>query len=595
MKQISLLKKINILFGKSELKILGFLFLGMILTGIFEIIGIGAIMPFMAVVIDPTIIHENIYISYIYNLLSLEDQDELVLFLGLSMMAVILISNISQILINWGVIYFSNNQSYKLSVKLLNRYLEQPYSFFLNKNTSEMTKNIISEVNRSMIGVVLQALVVVSKSVIIVFICLLLAFIDPVVAVVSTGILLLSYTVIHKLVKNKVSSIGAALTTANFLLYKTADEAMSAIKYIKLRGYEKKFSNFFHTPAKEISIYDTKSSLISIFPRYILEIIVFGGMVVIVIINMRHSSHEVMSVVSLYALSGYRIMPAMQAVYSGIISIRYNLSAIDLLISDLSRKGVAINPEYNQAFVKFNKKLIIDNVCFSYTGTEQLVLDCLNVEIEKNTTVGIVGVTGSGKTTLIDILLGLLSPNDGDVIVDGVKITEHNLKDWQKNVGYVPQSIYLMDDTIKQNIVFGIADDRINHRQLRKVIEMTNLDSFISTLPKKYETFIGERGVRLSGGQQQRIGIARALYHNPEVLVLDEATSSLDNITENAIMDAIHGLSHKKTIIMIAHRLSTIKKCDVIHVINNGQVVGSGSYEYLVANNKEFRDMAATM
>jgi len=595
MKQISLLKKINILFGKSELKILGFLFLGMILTGIFEIIGIGAIMPFMAVVIDPTIIHENIYISYIYNLLSLEDQDELVLFFGLSMMAVILISNISQILINWGVIYFSNNQSYKLSVKLLNRYLEQPYSFFLNKNTSEMTKNIISEVNRSMIGAVLQALVVVSKSVIIVFICLLLAFIDPVVAVVSTGILLLSYTVIHKLVKNKVSSIGAALTTANFLLYKTADEAMSAIKYIKLRGYEKKFSNFFHTPAKEISIYDTKSSLISIFPRYILEIIVFGGMVVIVIINMRHSSHEVMSVVSLYALSGYRIMPAMQAVYSGIISIRYNLSAIDLLISDLSRKGVAINPEYNQAFVKFNKKLIIDNVCFSYTGTEQLVLDCLNVEIEKNTTVGIVGVTGSGKTTLIDILLGLLSPNDGDVIVDGVKITEHNLKDWQKNVGYVPQSIYLMDDTIKQNIVFGIADDRINHRQLRKVIEMTNLDSFISTLPKKYETFIGERGVRLSGGQQQRIGIARALYHNPEVLVLDEATSSLDNITENAIMDAIHGLSHKKTIIMIAHRLSTIKKCDVIHVINNGQVVGSGSYEYLVANNKEFRDMAATM
>jgi len=595
MKQISLLKKINILFGKSELKILGFLFLGMILTGIFEIIGIGAIMPFIAVVIDPTIIHENIYISYIYNLLSLEDQDELVLFFGLSMMAVILISNISQILINWGVIYFSNNQSYKLSVKLLNRYLEQPYSFFLNKNTSEMTKNIISEVNRSMIGVVLQALVVVSKSVIIVFICLLLAFIDPVVAVVSTGILLLSYTVIHKLVKNKVSSIGAALTTANFLLYKTADEAMSAIKYIKLRGYEKKFSNFFHTPAKEISIYDTKSSLISIFPRYILEIIVFGGMVVIVIINMRHSSHEVMSVVSLYALSGYRIMPAMQAVYSGIISIRYNLSAIDLLISDLSRKGVAINPEYNQAFVKFNKKLIIDNVCFSYTGTEQLVLDCLNVEIEKNTTVGIVGVTGSGKTTLIDILLGLLSPNDGDVIVDGVKITEHNLKDWQKNVGYVPQSIYLMDDTIKQNIVFGIADDRINHRQLRKVIEMTNLDSFISTLPKKYETFIGERGVRLSGGQQQRIGIARALYHNPEVLVLDEATSSLDNITENAIMDAIHGLSHKKTIIMIAHRLSTIKKCDVIHVINNGQVVGSGSYEYLVANNKEFRDMAATM
>jgi len=595
MKQISLLKKINILFGKSELKILGFLFLGMILTGIFEVIGIGAIMPFMAVVIDPTIIHENIYISYIYNLLSLEDQDELVLFFGLSMMAVILISNISQILINWGVIYFSNNQSYKLSVKLLNRYLEQPYSFFLNKNTSEMTKNIISEVNRSMIGVVLQALVVVSKSVIIVFICLLLAFIDPVVAVVSTGILLLSYTVIHKLVKNKVSSIGAALTTANFLLYKTADEAMSAIKYIKLRGYEKKFSNFFHTPAKEISIYDTKSSLISIFPRYILEIIVFGGMVVIVIINMRHSSHEVMSVVSLYALSGYRIMPAMQAVYSGIISIRYNLSAIDLLISDLSRKGVAINPEYNQAFVKFNKKLIIDNVCFSYTGTEQLVLDCLNVEIEKNTTVGIVGVTGSGKTTLIDILLGLLSPNDGDVIVDGVKITEHNLKDWQKNVGYVPQSIYLMDDTIKQNIVFGIADDRINHRQLRKVIEMTNLDSFISTLPKKYETFIGERGVRLSGGQQQRIGIARALYHNPEVLVLDEATSSLDNITENAIMDAIHGLSHKKTIIMIAHRLSTIKKCDVIHVINNGQVVGSGSYEYLVANNKEFRDMAATM
>ena len=215
----------------------------------------------------------------------------------------------------------------------------------------------------------------------------------------------------------------------------------------------------------------------------------------------------------------------------------------------------------------------------------------MNLEILKNTTVGLVGTTGSGKTTLVDIILGLFSQKSGNILVDNVKIDKKNISSWQKNVGYVPQSIYLIDDTIERNIAFAIPDDKINCNKIRVAAKMASLDIFVDSLPNKYQTYIGERGVRLSGGQRQRIGIARALYSDPEVLILDEATSSLDGITELAIMDAIHKLAHKKTIIMIAHRLSTVKECDNIFIINNGSVVDNGTYKQLVEGNKEFGRM----
>ena len=234
-------------------------------------------------------------------------------------------------------------------------------------------------------------------------------------------------------------------------------------------------------------------------------------------------------------------------------------------------------------------------VSFSYQKSDLPVLNKIDLNMEHNTTVGLVGATGSGKTTLVDILLGLLTPETGSIRVDGKEIDKKNLSAWQKNLGYVPQSIYLTDDTVEKNIAFAVSEEEIDSKQVKIAAQMANLDEFIQTLPEKYQTIVGERGVRLSGGQRQRIGIARALYHNPRVLVLDEATSALDGITENAIMDAIHNLSHKKTIIMIAHRLSTVKECDVIHMMKEGEIIESGIYKELINKNEEFKKMANTL
>jgi ABC-type multidrug transport system fused ATPase/permease subunit len=303
-------------------------------------------------------------------------------------------------------------------------------------------------------------------------------------------------------------------------------------------------------------------------------------------------TETIMPVISLYVMAGYRLMPALQQIYSGLTQIKFNHSAFEALVHDFSISNNEKVEQIKHATIPFKDKFEISNLSFSYENTDTKTLDELNLIVYPNTTVGIVGSTGAGKTTLIDLILGLLVPESGSVSLDGVEINKHNISGWQNNIGYVAQSIYLTDDTIEANIAFAKSRDEININKAIKAAKMANLHEFITTLPEQYKTFVGERGVRLSGGQRQRIGIARALYNNPDVLVLDEATSSLDGITEEIIIDAMTSLSHKKTIIMIAHRLSTVKECDVIHLMANGKIVDSGTYEYLMTHSDEFRRMA---
>ena len=291
-------------------------------------------------------------------------------------------------------------------------------------------------------------------------------------------------------------------------------------------------------------------------------------------------------------MAGFRLLPAVQQIYSGITNFKFNLPALEKLYSDLSKAPVSAYEINNQEPMVLSEDLEVNSLSYSYSNSKSLVLNKLNLKINANTTIGIVGSTGSGKTTLIDLLLGLLSPNSGSISVDGVEINDNNIRAWQQIVGYVPQSIYLNDDSIERNIAFAVPKNQVDKKLIKQVAKMANLDSFVESLPEKYNTVVGERGVRLSGGQRQRIGIARALYHSPSVIFLDEATSSLDGITENVIMEAIQNLSHKKTIVMVAHRLTTLKECDVIHLMQNGHIVDSGTYQQLVDNNKDFKEMA---
>ncbi|MFW9986092.1 MAG: ATP-binding cassette domain-containing protein [Candidatus Odinarchaeota archaeon] len=264
----------------------------------------------------------------------------------------------------------------------------------------------------------------------------------------------------------------------------------------------------------------------------------------------------------------------------------------DIIAEDLSDEINGFVPQSRECVpLNFKYRLKLENLSFSYPNSKNPVLNSLNLEIAPNTTIGLIGTTGSGKTTLVDIILGLLSPESGKILVDDTEINKNNISAWQKNIGYVPQTIYLTDDTIARNIAFAIPDEEIDMDRVKESARLAELNVFIETLPKHYQTYVGEKGVRLSGGQRQRIGIARALYHNPKLLVMDEATSALDGITENVIMDAIHNLSGKKTIIMIAHRLSTVKECDVIYILEQGEIVDSGTYDELFANNEHFFKM----
>ena len=456
----------------------------------------------------------------------------------------------------------------------------------------------MSEVSAVINGVVHQALIGLTKIFIVIFIVGLLLYIDPIVAITTTIVLLGSYLKIFRLVKNQLTRIGIKKTTAVFQTFKAANEAMSGIKEIKLRNSEKVFINRFIPPSKEPADCAALASIISSLPRYLLEVIAYGGIIAITIIIISTNpgrSNEVIPMISLYAMAGYRLMPALQVIYGAVSNIKYNMPAFNILVNDFIKSTEQISKELEQEPIELNDKIEIRGISFSYQNSEYPVIKNLTLDIKHNTTVGLIGSTGAGKTTLIDIILGLLTPETGSLIVDGKEINQSNIPAWQKNIGYVPQTIYLTDDTVERNIAFAVEEEEIDRELVINAAELANLDKFILTLPDQYETSVGERGVRLSGGQRQRIGIARALYHNPIVLVFDEATSSLDGITEVAIMDAIHNLSHKKTIIMIAHRLSTVKECDVIHMMKDGEIVVSGTYQQLIAENEEFQQMAKTI
>ena len=335
------------------------------------------------------------------------------------------------------------------------------------------------------------------------------------------------------------------------------------------------------------------NQLSNILPKYLLDAIGFGAILFLMTytVYIEKTSGEIIPIVAVFALAGYRLMPALQQIYASLTQLKFNFPALEILVTDLSsvNEVTSFNRQKNPPLL-FSKHLIIKDVGFTYPNVNIPVLKNINLKIELNTTVGLVGITGSGKTTLVDIVLGLLNNTRGKLFVDETELTAENISSWQDNLGYVPQAIYLIDDTIERNIAFAVTEVDIN--KVKHAAKMAELDEFIQTLPDGYQTNVGERGIRLSGGQKQRIAIARALYHDPKFLILDEATSSLDGLTENIIMDAIHNLAHKKTILMIAHRITTLKECDVIYVLENGAIINSGSYKQLLKSDENFRHMA---
>jgi len=590
-------RKILSLLTRKEKKTLIYVFLGILVMGFLEVIGVGSIMPFISVASDPTIITSNIYLNKVYNLFGFMSEASFLFALGTAVIVFLFISNLARALVSYTVKRYAAMRNHYFSVRLLRKYISQPYVFFLNQNTSGLIKNTLGEVSVVVNKVLLPGLEMITNIIICFFIIGMLVFVDPVLSFLVVLILSVSYTLIYVVFRKILKRLGIERLAANTQRYKYTSEVLNGIKDVKILGRELTFLKLYEKPSKKFCINDAYNDIMGELPKYALETIAFGGILVMMLSLIKDQSDfsKIIPLISLYAFAGYRLMPAMQKIFRAITKLKYSAPVVDLLYDHMTNyENRPLNEKVTDfEKIKFNKEIVLDNIRFYYPGAQDPVIKKQSITIQANTTVGIVGSTGCGKTTLVDIVLGLLEPQEGNIYIDGVKITTENLHNWQANLGYVPQSIFLTDDTIASNIAFGVPPDEINMDAVLRAANVANLATFIEEeLELQYDTLVGERGVRLSGGQRQRIGIARAVYHNPSVLILDEATSALDGLTESAIMDAIHNLSHKKTIIMIAHRITTVKECDVIYIMEKGRIIDSGKYDELIQRNKQFRQMA---
>lgn len=593
----SVIKQFYDIFTPAERRAIFWLFFPMVFAAIMNVIGIAFVVPFIAIVTNPTSITTHGKVAWLYQAFHFTNTHQFLLFLGVLVLIFLTIGNGIGAFTTWLSLRFTNMRNFSLSKRLLENYLKQPYTYFLDKNSNILAKNILSEVSAVVTHVLRYLLDFITKSIAMLFIVALLFIVNPMLAISVVLTLGGAYSAIYASVRRQLGKISHVHIEAQEARYRIAHEALSGIKEIKLQGSEKIFLRAYEKPAKRFAHHEATGQIIADLPRYLLEIIAFGGIVLIILylLATHHPLEELMPLLALYAFAGYRLMPGLQAIFGAMTSIKAHADTLKLLHHDLVLQKWENTPDVSleNHRLPFREKLELRGVKFIYPQSKQIILDQLNLSISVGESVGIVGETGAGKTTVVDIILGLLEPIAGKMLVDNTPITQKNATAWQKNLGYVPQHIYLSDDTVLHNIAFGFEQQEMDVVRVKEAAQMAAIHDFIeNTLPQGYDTLIGENGIRLSGGQRQRLGIARALYRDPSLLVLDEATSALDRITEENIMRAIYHLSRQKTIIIIAHRLSTLMSCDKIYLLQKGAIQDVGSYSELISRNEHFQRLA---
>ena len=580
-------KKLLYLLTSRERKEAIIMLIMIIIVALSEMISITSILPFMAVLTDPSIIETNIYLNKFFQFIKVfgvENNDEFLLALGTVVLILIFSSIFLKAFSSYLQIRFVLKLEYKVGKRLFERYLNQPYGWFLNINSADLGRTILSETGQVIVGGIKTILDLIAKGVLTISIMFLLIIANPKLASIIGLSLTIFYLTITFLIKNLLKKIGKKRFENNKYRFKIASEAFNAVKEIKVRGLEKIFVDIFSGSAKVYAQTQSSASIIREMPRYILEIIAFSGILSIIFFAKTQSGSyvSVLPIISLYIFAGYRLMPALQTMYAAFSQITFIGPAIDKIYNDLKTLKLSIKNQH-QKFLSFEKSITLSNIFYSYPNSQRTALKGINLQIPAKSKIAFVGETGCGKTTTVDIILGLLDPQKGSLKIDDTIITKQNLSSWQFSIGYVPQNIFLDDDSVAGNIAFGVDHKNIDHDAVEKVSKIANLHEFVvNELPNQYEEIIGERGIRLSGGQRQRIGIARALYHNPKLLILDEATSALDNKTEKKVMDEILNLDKNITIIIISHRLNTVKDCDIIFKFQKGELVSQGTFDEVI-------------
>ncbi len=596
---LNVLKAVYELLSADERRRAAGVFVFMLGTAIFELLGVGSTLPFLTIAMDPDIVHRSETLSWVYTSLGFESLTNFIIFAGVVVLAIIVLTNLISALSVRAQMRFVYGVSHALSVRLMDRYLIKPYAYFLTHNTSELSKNVLAETSKLVMGVLKPGMSLLLKGIVAVAIVGLLFVVEPLITLFAMVVVGGTYALVYARIQGTLQRIGRKSVKANELRYKTNAEAFGGIKEVKTLGREGYFLREYESASSRYATYQATSQIYAQLPRYLIHTIAFGGFMVIFLfmIASGHDMSQIIPVMGFFAFAAIRLLPAFQEILGSLAQFRYHEHLLVKIHSDLlqeRRRDYALaRPREDLPVLPFDHGFRLEGVRFRYPGTNKDVVWDLTLEIPKNSSVALVGTTGTGKTTVVDIILGLLVPDEGSLTVDGTKITAENVGRWQKRIGYVPQDIFLTDDTVAKNIAYGLDGGTIDREAVQKAARVAHIHDFIlNELPHGYETVIGERGVRISGGQRQRLGIARALYHDPDVIVLDEATSDIDNVTEAHITEAIQGLAGKKTLVIVAHRLATVRKCERICVVQGGGIVAQGTYNDLLNTSREFKELA---
>lgn len=563
------------------------------LMGLLEAAGVASIVPFLGLLSDPESVDNNVFLSRARQYMGWSSREDLFFGTGLAVLALLTLTNSVSALTTWALVRFSWLRNHTLSTRLLRSYLDRPYEFHLAHNSSMLAASILTEVQNVIQAIVLQSLQLTARFVVLVFVAGVLAWLDPYLALGVTVGFGGAYGTIYSLVRRLLRRIGRERTVANGTRQQVVMEALNGVKEIKLYALEAEAVDRYAQQSLVFSRTNSSTAVVSLMPRFALETIAFGGALIIVLFLLRSGQelHSTLPVLGVYAFAAYRLLPCLQTIFSGLAILQFNLSSLELIADHLrASPGAPPRAEPRQIDLRnLDGHLRADHVCFDYGGSAgRTALMDINLAIAPGEWIAFAGETGAGKSTLADLLLGVLTPTGGRISIDGEQLEGAACLAWQRQVAYVPQQLFMFDDTLTRNICIGVRDDALDVARLQWATRIAQIDTFIRGLPQGYETVIGERGVRLSGGERQRLGIARALYRKPRFVVLDEATSALDSRTEANFFAALRQDLRDTTIISIAHRLSTTRHFDRIYVLERGRIVDVGTFDELSSRSVLF-------
>ncbi|MGM0546876.1 MAG: ABC transporter ATP-binding protein [Bacteroidota bacterium] len=591
------LKKIFYILPPGDPVKISVLFMLMLVAAVLEVAGIGMIPAFVAIVADPERVLSTEWLQPLLAMLDITNSTDLLIWGSIALVGIFIIKGAYIITFNYFEARFIFNRRYTISFRLMRSYMQAPYIFHLRRNTAELLRNISQEINVLTNNVITNILMMGREGVVTLAILIFLFTMEPLITLLVIILSGFGAGTFIALTKKKMREYGEEEQLRRMEMIKAVNQGLGGIKDARVLNRENEFIEKFRFEAYRSTRLMAHLRFIQQIPRPVVETTAVLGMLLIAVFMVwqDRSISAIIPILTLFAMATVRLMPSVQQLVTMYTRLRYNIVSLDPIHDDLKELS-----EHNTQFVKdrgsnhklqLRKEIVINDVSYSYPGSVIQALSDVSITIPKGQAIAFVGPSGAGKTTMVDLILGLLDPQEGRILVDGIDIS-NNLSAWQKNIGYIPQSIYLADETLRANIAFGLPKEDIDEEKVQNAVELAQLDTMVQGLPEGLDTEIGEHGTRLSGGQRQRVGIARALYHEPDVLVMDEATSALDNITEKLITDAIESLRGERTLIMIAHRLTTVRNCDQLYFMEEGRIIQKGTYEDLVDSNIRFREMA---